>query len=211
VVKNVFGRTVRSRDPEQLAAWMAARSAQDGIRSFSFTDDNFVRNPRHLDLLERLGAARAAGSRFTISLILDVESTCYAGENSPRGERSREFLRQCEAAGVAHVYIGLESTNDAVLQEMRKGVNRDREEIHGKGDSTAEAARRRLIARYRAAVDGWLDIGGFGANGMDPGLHRLGDEFWPIARQEAAGRRPRPSAEDYGSGRRSGPGRRSLK
>jgi radical SAM superfamily enzyme YgiQ (UPF0313 family) len=207
VVKNVFGRTVRSRDPERLAAWMAERSDQDGIRSFSFTDDNFVRNPRHLDLLERLGAARAAGSRFTISLILDVESTCYAGENSPRGERSREFLRQCEAAGVAHVYIGLESTNDAVLQEMRKGVNRDREEIHGKGDSTAEAARRRLIARYRAAVDGWHSIGasvecgyiiGFEADDHGIGLEAARDlveigvdvvAFFLLS--------PLPGAEDY--------------
>jgi len=214
VVKNVFGRTVRSRDPERLAAWMVERSARDGIRSFSFTDDNFVRNPRHLELLEHLAVARAAGARFTISLILDVESTCYAAEDSPRGERSREFLRQCEAAGVAHVYIGLESTNDAVLQEMRKGVNRDRDEIHGKGDGTAASARRRLIQRYRAAVDAWHSIGasvecgyiiGFEADGRGVGPEAARDlleigvdvvAFFLLS--------PLPGAEDYARARRDG-------
>jgi radical SAM superfamily enzyme YgiQ (UPF0313 family) len=157
-IKNVFGRTVRSRDPARLAAWMCERVARDGVRAFSFTDDNFVRNPRHGELLDHLAAARARGLRFTISAILDVESTCYAGEDSERGERTRAFLARCRAAGVAHVYIGLESTNDAVLREMRKGVNRDRADVHA-ADHDVQAARQRLIARYRAAVAAWHDIG----------------------------------------------------
>jgi radical SAM superfamily enzyme YgiQ (UPF0313 family) len=158
-IKNVFGRTVRSRDPERLAAWMVDRVQRDGVRAFSFTDDNFVRNPRHPELLDRLAEARAAGTEFTISTILDVEATCYAGDDSERGERTRDFLRRCRAAGMAHVYIGLESTNDAVLREMRKGVNRDRADVHSSGAEDLTAARRRLIARYRTAVDAWHGIG----------------------------------------------------
>ena len=157
VVKNVFGRTVRGRDPEGLVAWMVERVERDGVRSFSFTDDNFSRNPRSTELLERLADARDAGHRFSISLILDVESTCYVRDETKRGAQSRHFLDLCRRAGVAHVYIGLESTNDAVLTEMKKGVNRDREDIHRKHD--AASARRRLIDRYRTAVDAWHRIG----------------------------------------------------
>lgn len=158
VVKNVFGRTVRSRDPVDLVRWMMARVDQDGVHAFWFTDDNFVRNPRHMELLELLAGERRQ-RRFSIALILDVESTCYAGERSPRGEQTREFLRLCEAAGVSHVFMGLESTNDAALREMRKGVNRDRAEIHGSGSTDLERARARLVRRYAAAVRAWHDIG----------------------------------------------------
>ncbi len=175
VIKNIFGRTVRSRDPERLAAWMIERVRHDGVRAFGFTDDNFARNPRHIELLERLAAARSEGLKFSLWLILDVESTCYAGEDSARGERTREFLRLCQAAGVAHVYIGLESTNDAVLQEMRKGVNRDREQIHDAVDAFDPAvARRRLIDRYRAAVQAWHGIGASVECGYIVGFHADG-------------------------------------
>jgi len=160
VVKNVFGRTVRSREPEALVEWMKARVREDGIRSFSFTDDNFLRSPRHIEVLERLAAARAEGLDFSIWLILDVESSCYAYDDSPRGERTRRFLQLCQAAGVGHVYIGLESTNDAVLQDVRKGVNRDREDVHaGPATSESKSPRERLIERYQAAVRAWHDIG----------------------------------------------------
>jgi radical SAM superfamily enzyme YgiQ (UPF0313 family) len=215
VVKNVFGRTVRGRDPQRVVDWMMERVRRDGVRAFSFTDDNFVRNPRHLELLERLAAARAQGPRFAISLILDVESTCYAGDDSPRGERTREFLRLCRAAGVAHVYMGLESTNDAVLREMRKGVNRDRDEIHGAAhDGDAEQARRRLIQRYRAAVRAWHDIGasvecgyilGFDADRRGAGEQAARDlteigvdvaSFYLLA--------PLPGSEDYARALRDG-------
>lgn len=160
VIKNIFGRTVRSRDPEKLVSWMSERVRRDGVRAFGFTDDNFTRNPRHLEVLERLAEVRRSGPRFSLWLILDVESACYAREDSPRGERTRRFLRLCQEAGVAHVYMGLESTDDAVLREMRKGVNRDRNEIHGAADKLDPwQARRRLIERYRTAVEAWHDIG----------------------------------------------------
>jgi len=215
VVKNVFGRTVRSRSPERLVAWMTERVRHDGVRAFSFTDDNFVRNPRHIELLERLAAARRRGPGFALSLILDVESTCYARDHSARGTRTREFLRLCEEAGVAHVYMGLESTNDAVLQEMRKGVNRDRDEIHGAaaGDDV-HAARQRLIRRYRTAVRAWHGIGasvecgyilGFHADGRGAGRQAARDlieigvdvaTFFLLA--------PLPGSEDYARASRDG-------
>jgi radical SAM superfamily enzyme YgiQ (UPF0313 family) len=215
VVKNVFGRTVRSRDPERLVAWMMARVRQDGVRAFSFTDDNFVRNPRHLELLEKLAAARVHGPAFSLWLILDVESSCYVWENSPRGERTRRFLRLCQAAGVGHVYIGLESTSDAVLQEMRKGVNRDRTDIHAAaGTDDPEAARRRLVERYRTAVRAWHEIGasvecgyiiGFNADGRGVGAQAARDlieigadvaTFFLLA--------PLPGSEDYARALRDG-------
>lgn len=215
VIKNVFGRTVRGRDSRRLVEWMAERVRHDGVRAFSFTDDNFVRNPNHMDLLDRLAALRSQGLKLSISVILDVESTCYAGEDSARGERTREFLRLCRAAGVAHVYIGLESTNDAVLREMRKGVNRDRADVHAAADcDDAAAARRRLVQRYRTAVQAWQNIGasvecgyivGFSADGRGVGAQAARDlleigadvgTFFFLA--------PLPGSEDFARALRNG-------
>ena len=99
------------------------------------------------------------------------------------------------------------STNDAVLQEMRKGVNRDREEIHGKGDGTAESARRRLIARYRTAVDAWHSIGASVECGYIIGFEADGAGVGPAAARDLVEigvdvvafflLSPLPGAEDY--------------
>lgn len=200
VVKNAFGRSMRSRDPAELLAWMARRHDEDGIGYFGFIDDNFVRNPRHLEILEGIAKLRADGRRIGVGLMLDVESTCYMDEDSPRGERSRLFLGLCREAGVASVFIGLESTNDAALVEMQKQVNRDRKSEPGD-------ARRGLIRRYRVAVDAWHSIGAWvdcgyilGWDADAPGCGRQGSDdtleigidvvnFYHIT--------PLPGAEDY--------------
>jgi radical SAM superfamily enzyme YgiQ (UPF0313 family) len=199
-VKNTFGRTVRSRDPGEVVRWMAERVDRDGIRWFTFTDDNFIRNPRHLEILEGVAKIRAEGRRFSVGLILDVESSCYAGEQSARGERTRRFLALCREAGVSNVFMGLESTNDASLREMAKNVNRDRKAA----DADAHGA---ILERYRAAVRGWHEIGasvecgyilGFDADGPGCGAQAAGDmmaigidivSFYLLT--------PLPGAEDY--------------
>lgn len=200
VVKNAFGRAMRSREPAELLRWVAERYDRDGARWFGFIDDNFLRNPRHLEILEGLARLRAEGRRFQIGLMLDVESACYAREDSPRGERSRRFLALCRDAGVASVFIGLESTNDGALVEMHKQVNRDRK-------VAAADARRALVRRYRTAVRAWQDIGawvdcgyilGWEADGPGCGRQASDDtleigidvvNFYHIA--------PLPGAEDY--------------
>ena len=199
-VKNTFGRTVRGRDPVTLVAWMAERVDRDGIAWFTFTDDNFIRNPRHLEILEGLAKIRAQGRRFSVGLILDVESSCYATEDSARGERTRSFLALCREAGVSNVFMGLESTNDAALQEMSKQVNRDRK-------AAAGDAPRAILDRYRTAVRAWQQIGasvecgyiiGFEADGLGEGARAARDmvaigidivSFYLLT--------PLPGAEDY--------------
>jgi radical SAM superfamily enzyme YgiQ (UPF0313 family) len=207
VVKNAFGRSMRSREPSELLAWMADKHDRDGIRYFGFIDDNFVRNPRHLDVLEGIAKLRAEGRSFQIGLMLDVESSCYAQEDSPRGERNRRFLALCRDAGVASVFIGLESTNDAALVEMHKQVNRDRRSAGGD-------PRRALIDRYRTAVQAWHGIGawvdcgyiiGWDADEPGCGLRAGADmleigidvvNFYLIA--------PLPGAEDFARARAQG-------
>jgi hypothetical protein len=124
-------------------------------------------------------------------------------------------LRLCRAAGVAHVFMGLESTSDAVLREMRKGVNRDRQEIHrAEGAEDAAAARRRLVQRYRSAVRAWHRIGasvesgyilGFDADRRGAGREAARDlleigvdvaTFFLLA--------PLPGSEDYARALRNG-------
>jgi radical SAM superfamily enzyme YgiQ (UPF0313 family) len=152
-VKNAFGRSVRSRDPEQLVAWMANQVRTNGIRWFDFTDDNFTRSPRHIEVLEGLARLREQeGLQFSVKMMLDVESTCYVHDDSTRGEASRSFLALCKRAGVRKVYIGIETTTPDAMQEINKAVNRPRHVK--KSDAHAE-----LIARFHTSMEAWHSIG----------------------------------------------------
>lgn len=206
-VKNTFGRTVRSRDPQQVVRWMAEKVDREGAEWFTFTDDNFIRNPRHLELLEGVSKIRAEGRTFSLGLILDVESSCYAREDTARGDRTRRFLALCREAGVSNVFIGLESTNDASLREMSKNVNRDRR-------ADADDAHRAILERYRTAVHAWQEIGasvecgyilGFDADAAGCGAQAARDmgaigidivSFYLLT--------PLPGAEDYARARTKG-------
>lgn len=152
-VKNAFGRTVRSRDPEELVAWIADQVRYNGIRWFDFTDDNFTRSPRHLEVLEGLARLRERdGLKFSIKMMLDIEASCYVDEPSPRGAATRQFLQLCRRAGVRKVYIGLETTTDETLKEIKKGVNRPRH-------SQAEERDTDLVTRFRTGIAAWQSIG----------------------------------------------------
>lgn len=116
-----------AREPEELAQWIAKTHDRYKVQVFGFTDDNFPRNPRHLEVLEAIARIREEGARtFKVSLMADVETTCYGEEDSKRGAKTRQFLDSCKRAGVGKVCIGLESTSDAALREMKKHVNRAR-------------------------------------------------------------------------------------
>jgi radical SAM superfamily enzyme YgiQ (UPF0313 family) len=206
-VKNTFGRTMRSRDPEELVAWMGERVQSGDARWFTFTDDNFVRNPRHLEILEGLARLRQRGLQFSLCLSLDVEAASDVDDPSPRGERTRHFLELCKAAGVSNVSMGLESTNDEALKEMRKNVNRER---RAKTVDIHEA----ILKRYRTAVQAFQSINasvecgyiiGFDADAAGAGRQAALDmlaigvdivNFHLIAAL--------PGAEDYARARRDG-------
>ena len=151
-VKNAFGRTVRSRDPGQLVAWMADQVRHNGIRWFDFTDDNFARSPRHLEVLEGLAQLREGGLNFHLKMMVDIEASCYVDEQTARGAATRHFLELCRRAGVRKVYIGIETTTDESLQEIKKGVNRPRHSAPGDTNT-------RLVERFRAGVRAWHSIG----------------------------------------------------
>jgi radical SAM superfamily enzyme YgiQ (UPF0313 family) len=152
-VKNAFGRTVRNREPRELAAWMGAQVRERGIRWFDFTDDNFARSAGHLELLEELARLREVeGLKFQLRLMVDIEATCYVHEDSRRGEATRRFLDLVRRAGVAKVHIGIETTTDEALKEVKKNVNRARHV--GRGDE-----KEKLIERYRVGVDAWHQAG----------------------------------------------------
>jgi radical SAM superfamily enzyme YgiQ (UPF0313 family) len=150
-VKNAFGRTVRARAPEALAAWMAERHDRDGIRMFAFSDDDFPRSPRYVALLEAIAEVRATRPTLLISMLADVDCTAFAEQDSARGEKTRAFLELCKRAGVAKVCLGLESTSDAGLADFQKHVNRARQ-------AQVDEKARATLERYRAAIQAWQSI-----------------------------------------------------
>jgi radical SAM superfamily enzyme YgiQ (UPF0313 family) len=199
-VKNATGRTMRSREPANVVAWMAERVEQGDAKWFTCTDDNFVRNPRHLEVLEGLAALRARGLDFALCMSLDVDSACHARDDSPRGERTRHFLALCQAAGLSNVSMGLESTNDAALEEMRKNINR------GRKRSVADA-HQAILDRYRTAVHAFQEIGasvecgyilGFDADRLGAG-RRAAEDMMAIGVDIVNFHLivPLPGAEDY--------------
>ena len=200
-VKNAFGRTVRSRDPEELVAWMADRVRHDGIRWFDFTDDNFTRSPKHLEVREGLARLREEdGLKFWVKMMLDVESTSRVEDDSPRGEATRKFLRLCERAGVRKVYIGIETTTDAAMQEINKAVNRPRHVKESDKDL-------HLIERFRRSMQAWHSIGatvgsiimlGLDADTRDSGLRGARDaSAMGVDYAFFAWVTPLPGAENY--------------
>src|SRR5262245_5703563 len=151
-VKNAFGRTVRARAPEALAAWMAERHDHDGIRMFAFSDDDFPRSPDHAELLEAIARVRKTRRTLLTSMLADVDCTAFYEQDSPRGERARNFLDMCRRAGVAKVCLGLESTSNAGLLDLQKHVNRAR-------TANADELAHLTLERYRTAIRGWQSIG----------------------------------------------------
>lgn len=207
-VKNTVGRTMRSRDPQALVEWMGDRVASGDARWFTFTDDNFVRNPRHLEILEGLARLREErGLKFSLCMSLDVEAACYAEEDSPQGERNRRFLELCERAGLSNVSMGLESTNDGALKEMRKNVNRERR-ARELDPHTALLQRYRIAVRAFQKIHASVECGyiiGFDAD--RPGIGRqaardmlaIGVDIVNFHLIAAL-----PGAEDYARGAREG-------
>lgn len=152
-VKNAFGRSVRSRDPRELVAWIADQVRKNGIRWFDFTDDNFSRSPRHLEVLDGLAELREKEAlKFSLKMMLDVESTCYANEDSARGEATNKFLKLCQRAGVRRVYIGVETTTDDTMREIKKAVNRPRHTLESN-------THQKLLERLRLSMEAWHSIG----------------------------------------------------
>jgi hypothetical protein len=110
---NVQGRKSRRRTPDDVEQIVRANVAQ-GVNRFFITDDNFARNMDWEPIFDRLIAMREQ-EKMNIKFILQVDTMCH---------RLPHFIEKAGRAGVARVFIGLESINPDALLSARKKQNK---------------------------------------------------------------------------------------
>jgi len=110
---NVQGRKSRRRSADDVEQIIRRNLAQ-GVNRFFITDDNFARNTDWESIFDRLIAMRER-EKLNIKFIIQVDTMCH---------RLPRFIEKAGRAGVARVFIGLESINPDALLSARKKQNK---------------------------------------------------------------------------------------
>lgn len=109
---NVQGRVSRSRSPDDLEA-MVRQAHSQGMTDIFITDDDFARNKDWQAHFDRLIQLRREGLEF--ALVIQVDALCH---------KIPGFIDKAVAAGVVHVFIGLENINPDNLKAVQKRQNK---------------------------------------------------------------------------------------
>ncbi len=110
---NVQGRKSRRRSADDVEQIVRGNLAQ-GINRFFITDDNFARNRDWESVFDRLIEMREK-EKLNIKFVIQVDTMCH---------RLPHFIEKAGRAGVARVFIGLESINPDSLLGARKKQNK---------------------------------------------------------------------------------------
>jgi len=110
---NVQGRKSRRRSADDVEQ-IVRRNLAQGINRFFITDDNFARNAHWESIFDRLIKMREQ-EKLNIKFIIQVDTMCH---------RLPHFIEKAGRAGVARVFIGLESINPDSLLGARKKQNK---------------------------------------------------------------------------------------
>ncbi|MGC2171364.1 MAG: radical SAM protein [Candidatus Sulfotelmatobacter sp.] len=110
---NVQGRKSRRRSADDIEQ-IVRRNLAQGINRFFITDDNFARNTDWEKVFDRLIAMRER-EKLNIKFVIQVDTMCH---------RLPHFIEKAGRAGVARVFIGLESINPDALLGARKKQNK---------------------------------------------------------------------------------------
>ncbi len=149
-VKNVMGRTMRSREPDAVVSWVRDACRNHGIESLFLVDDDFFRSPRWEEILTGLIEVKKDYPKLSFMMQVDVDASCYAnvadGETeTAKHRRSKRFTELAAAAGCYQAFVGIESLNPDNLNFATKYQNTDNRQ----NKWTLEAARAHVIDKYR--------------------------------------------------------------
>jgi len=159
-VKNVMGRTMRSREPGSVVDWVRDAVRHHGIQSLFLVDDDFFRSPRWEEILTGLVEVKKEFPQLSFMMQVDVDASCYAnlaeGESeTAKHRRSRRFVELAAKAGCYQAFVGIESLNPDNLNFATKYQNTDDRQHR----LSLEESRRRVINKYRRVVDNWHKVG----------------------------------------------------
>jgi radical SAM superfamily enzyme YgiQ (UPF0313 family) len=110
---NVHGRKSRLRTADEVER-IVRRNLEQGINRFFITDDNFARNKGWVSILDRLIEMREQ-EKLNIKFIVQVDTLCH---------RIPGFIEKSARAGVARVFIGLETIRQENLLSVDKPQNK---------------------------------------------------------------------------------------
>jgi radical SAM superfamily enzyme YgiQ (UPF0313 family) len=159
-VKNVMGRTMRSREPDAVVSWVRDACRNHGIESLFLVDDDFFRSPRWEEILTGFIKLKKDFPKFSFMMQVDVDASCYAnvaaGEaESAKHRRAKRFTELAAAAGCYQAFVGIESLNPDNLNFATKYQNTEDRQHRMK----IEEARAKVIDKYRRVVDNWHRVG----------------------------------------------------
>ena len=159
-VKNVMGRTMRSREPNAVVEWVRDAVRNHGIESLFLVDDDFFRSPRWEEILTGLVDVKKEYPQLSFMIQVDVDASSYAnleeGESeTAKHRRSRRFVELAAKAGCYQAFVGIESLNPDNLNFATKYQNTDDRQRR----MTLEDSRRRVFNKYRRVVDNWHKAG----------------------------------------------------
>ena len=110
---NVQGRKSRRRSPDEIEN-IIRRNLTQGINRFFITDDNLARNKDWEPIFDRIISMREQEG-INIKFTIQVDTMCH---------RLPRFIEKAGRAGVARVFLGLESINPESLLAARKKQNK---------------------------------------------------------------------------------------
>jgi radical SAM superfamily enzyme YgiQ (UPF0313 family) len=159
-VKNVMGRTMRSREPEAVVNWVRDAIRFHGIESLFLVDDDFFRSPRWEEILTGLVEVKKEYPRLSFMMQVDVDASVYAnvapGETEgAKHRRSKRFVDLAARAGCYQAFVGIESLNPDNLNFATKYQNTDDRQHRLK----LEESRARVLEKYRRVVENWHRVG----------------------------------------------------
>ena len=159
-VKNVMGRTMRSREPNAVVHWVRDAIRFHGIESLFLVDDDFFRSPRWEEILTGLVEVKKEYPQLSFMMQVDVDASCYAnvaaGETEgAKHRRSSRFVELAARAGCYQAFVGIESLNPDNLNFATKYQNTDDRQHRLK----IEESRARVLDKYRRVVDNWHRVG----------------------------------------------------
>src|SRR6266478_200566 len=159
-VKNVMGRTMRSREPDAVVTWVRDACRNHGIESLFLVDDDFFRSPRWEEILTGLVEVKREYPKLSFMMQVDVDASCYAniaeGETeTAKHRRSKRFVDLAARAGCYQAFVGIESLNPDNLNFATKYQNTDDRQHRLK----LEESRARVLEKYRRVVENWHRVG----------------------------------------------------
>jgi len=156
-VKNVMGRTMRSRDAAAVVRWVRDAVLHHGVRSLFIVDDDFYRSPAWEPILTGMAALRAEGHELSFMMQVDAEAAAFApdGPATSQRQKSERFMRLAADAGCFCAFIGFESFSPENLVAASKVQNLEKAQRRMRGGLDTRAAVEAVKAKYRRVCDNW--------------------------------------------------------